>query len=820
MVSANALSVLKKRYFVKDEQGELLERTPEDLWNRVSSAVAEPDRAYGGVEAYQAAQKKFFRLTLSGDFTPNSPAIANAGARTGQCSACFVLPVPDDLAGIFETAKHTALIHQTGGGTGFSFSRLRPKDDVVKSTGGTSSGPLTFMDVINAATESIKQGGMRRGANMGILRIDHPDILDFIEYKDDLTKLTNFNISVALTDAFLAAYKAGQTYGLVNPRTGLEVGRLDAQTVMRKIVAHAWKTGEPGLCFIDRMNRYCPIPWMGQYEATNPCGEQPLIPYESCNLGSIALDKFVKAGPKGPMVDWDRLAGVIHDSVHFLDNIVSINRFPLQELKDMSDATRKIGLGVMGYARMLILLGIGYGSEESLSLARQLASFLDYHSKVASIELAKARGAFPARKGHEDEFNAFFGRVMAERQAAPGRHPGCDFLALVPLQAEFGIRNSNTTTIAPTGTISIIADSTGGIEPIFALAFKRWQADMHMVDAEPTFEAFLAKRGFDAERLVQLLRQVDENHGTLTGLDVSPYSSHEQSVIEAARPIFIVAHDVSPKQHIYTQAAWQAFNDSAISKTVNFDESATEADVEEVYQLAMELGCKGVTVYRNNSRKNQPLSVSQKPAPAEAHPTPAAPANLEPRARGDELYGFTREIATGDGNLYLTLNYDARGLREVFGNLGRSGGTLHSLTEAIGRLASLALQYNVPSEEVARSLVGIRGPEPVGFGPRQVLSIPDAIGKAIAGAPRSLNGELPMASSAMPNASPAEAIADEASNHGAYAKQPAPVASAEAARLEAVAVYGKSPDCLECGSRLEFGEGCMKCHSCGWSKCS
>jgi ribonucleoside-diphosphate reductase alpha chain len=810
MITANAQSVLEKRYYLKDDSGVLIEKTPEDLWGRVSRAVAEPERVYSA-EAYDLAQANFYGILLAGDFTPNSPAIANAGARTGQCSACFVLPLEDDLGGIFDTVKHTALIHQTGGGTGFSLSRLRPKDDFVRSTGGKSSGPLTFADVLNAATESIKQGGMRRGANMGMLRIDHPDILDFIEYKDDLTKLTNFNISVAVTQAFLDAYDAGTSYDLINPRTGAVTGSLDARTVMKNIVHHAWKTGEPGLAFIDRMNEYCPVPWMGQYEATNPCGEQPLLPYESCNLGSIDLAKFVVETPTGPALDWNRLAWAIHVGTHFLDNIVSINQFPIPELKRMSDLTRKIGLGVMGWARLLLLLGIGYGSDESLSLARQVASFLDYHSKLASIELAKWRGSFPARAGHEDEFNAFFDRICAERQAKPDRHPSCDYISLAELQRQYGIRNSNTTTEAPTGTISIIAGTTGGIEPIFALAFKRWQADMHMLDSEPTFEAFLAKRGFDAERLVELLRQVDENHGTLTGLDVTPYSAHEQSIIDAARPIFTVAHDVTPRQHIETQAAWQDFNDSAISKTVNFDESATEDDVEEVYKLAILRGCKGVTVYRNNSRKHQPLSVSEKPAADLAAPEVAAAIAraadrilaTEPRERRTDLYGYTREVKTGEGNLYLTLNYDEQGLREVFGNLGRSGGTLHSLTEAIGRLASLALQFNVPRDEVARALVGIRGPEPVGFGPRQILSIPDAIGKAIASAPRSLNGELPTMEA------PREAIA----------KQPVPVA-AEAKRLEAVAVYGKSPDCPECSSRLDFGEGCMTCHSCGYSKCS
>lgn len=814
MLSKNAITVLEKRYLLKDQQGKLAE-TPEGLFNRVAHALAEPDRLYGGSDAdVEATAKKFYDLTYNLDFLPNSPTLANAGTRTGQLSACFVLPVPDDLAGIFESIKNAALIHQTGGGTGFSFSRLRPKNDIVQSTKGVSSGPVSFMDVFNAATESIKQGGMRRGANMGILRVDHPDIMDFVQHKEDLSKLTNFNISVAVTDAFMKAVEAGTPYDLHNPRSGKIDGQADARQVFKDIVMRAWSTGEPGIVFIDRMNEYCPVPWMGKYEATNPCGEQPLIPYESCNLGSINLERFVIDSPAGPAIDWDRLRTVIHASTHLLDNVIDANKYPIPEIRDVTHATRKIGLGVMGFARMLYRLGVGYGSPDSLRIAEELMSFIDYESKVMSVELAKTRGAFPGRIGHEEESNDIFRRMFAEREARPGRHPQANFAALLPEVERYGLRNSTTTTVAPTGTLSILADTSGGCEPVFALAFKRWQADTHMVDVDSTFLDYAKANGFYSD---ELMEAIDRHHGSLEGLNGF-------NVPADAVRIFKTAHDISPEEHVRIQAAFQHYNDSATSKTINFSESATVDDVEKAYRLAYETGCKGITVYRNNSRQFQPLSVSKAPvteAGAAAQPRDGAhglPAAVAPapvsattpgrtRPRPEDLYGFTRTTATGDGKLYTTVNYDEHGIREVVTNIGRSGGTLFSLSEAIGRLISLSLQYNIPVDEISRSLIGIRGANPYGFGQNQVLSIPDAIGKVLKDSPRVLGQVL----SSQPVVSPALAMA---------APMSAPVKqSSDRFGPDAVRIYGESPECPECGNGLEFGEGCVTCRSCGYSKC-
>ncbi|MEB3285422.1 MAG: vitamin B12-dependent ribonucleotide reductase [Candidatus Sericytochromatia bacterium] len=802
MLSKNAVTVLEKRYLLKDEQGKLAE-SPEGLFRRVARALAEPDRLYGATEEQVAkTAQTFFELTHGLDFLPNSPTLANAGTRTGQLSACFVLPVPDDLGGIFESIKHAALIHQTGGGTGFSFSRLRPKNDLVQSTKGVSSGPVSFMDVFNAATESIKQGGMRRGANMGILRVDHPDILDFVAHKEDLTKLTNFNISVAVTDAFMNAVAAGTEYDLYNPRTGEVVSRLDARSVFKQVVQRAWSTGEPGVVFIDRMNEYCPVPWIGKYEATNPCGEQPLIPFESCNLGSVNLEQFVAESPTGPVVDWARLRQVVHAATHLLDNVIDANRYPIPEIRDVTHATRKIGLGVMGYARMLFKLGVGYGSPESLQLAEHLMSFIDFESKVKSVELAKTRGAFPARAGHEAESNAIFERMFAERAARPGRHPEARYQELWTEVAKHGLRNSTTTTVAPTGTLSIIADTSGGCEPVFALAFKRWQADTHMVDVDGVFLEYAKAKGFYTP---ELMEAIDVNHGSLIGLAGHPLP-------DVALNIFKTAHDITPEEHVRTQAAFQHYNDSATSKTINFPEQATVEDVETAYLLAYQTGCKGITVYRNNSRQFQPLSVSSAPAAPAVAPEAAGDTSTEgvalvlgkARPRPEDLYGFTRTTQTGDGKLYTTVNYDEYGIREVVTNIGRSGGTLFSLSEAIGRLISLSLQHNVPVDEISRSLIGIRGANPYGFGASQILSIPDAIGKVLKDSPRKLGQVL----AAQPSTLQVAASVAAGSR-----------SSVERYGPDAVHIFGESPECPECGSGLEFGEGCVTCRGCGYSRC-
>ena len=616
MLSPNAITVLEKRYLRKDDMGKLAE-TPEGLFRRVALALAEADRAYGATEAeVEATAEQFFALTYNLDFLPNSPTLANAGTPLGQLSACFVLPVPDDLAGIFETIKRAALIHQTGGGTGFAFSGLRPKNDLVNSTKGVSSGPVSFMRVFNAATESIKQGGMRRGANMGILRVDHPDILEFIDLKADLEEMKNFNVSVALTDAFMAAVEAGTTYPLVNPRTGAITGTLDARDVFQRIVERAWATGEPGGVFIDRMNRFCPVPWLGEYGATNPCGEMPLIPYESCNLGSINLENFV-IDRSVPAIDWDRLRLVVHVAMHLLDNVIDANKFPLAELKAMSDATRKIGLGVMGFGRMLFKLGVAYGSEESFLHAEKLMSFIDYESKLASVKLAMARGQFPARNGREAESNALYRRWCMERETEEHRHQDCDYTLLADLIEKHGLRNSTTTTVAPTGTLSLIASTSGGCEPVFALAFKRYQADTHMVDADPVFADALRGAGFPDEAIASVFKGIDDHHGSLRaflaaadGVEVPGIAPALWAKLAELEAVYVGAHDITPAEHVLIQAAFQKYTDASLSKTINFPASATVEDAMAAYRLAWETGCKGITIYRDGARENQPLSTS------------------------------------------------------------------------------------------------------------------------------------------------------------------------------------------------------------------
>ncbi|MEB3298083.1 MAG: vitamin B12-dependent ribonucleotide reductase [Candidatus Sericytochromatia bacterium] len=801
MLSKNALTVLEKRYLRKDEKGEIAE-TPLEMFARVASTLAEVDRSYGADEVeVRTSTERFLRVLTTLSFLPNSPTLANAGTRTGQLSACFVLPVPDDLGGIFESIRDAALIHQTGGGTGFSFSRLRPAGDIVGSTKGVSSGPVSFMDVFNAATESIKQGGMRRGANMGILRVDHPDIEVFINHKEDLSKLTNFNISVAATDKFMQAVEAGTSYDLVNPRTGAVTGQRDARTIFRTIVERAHSTGEPGLIFIDRINAEHPTPWLGDIESTNPCGEQPLLPYESCNLGSINLERMLtRAADGAPVVDWDLLRETIHIATHMLDNVIDANRYPIDSIRDMTKTTRKIGLGVMGFARMLCELEVGYHTEEGRRLAEQVMSFIDYESKVASIELARKRGPFPGfRKDNR------YALLWQQRQAQVDRHPEADYASLIPLMEQYGIRNACTTTVAPTGTLSIIADTSGGVEPLFALAFRRFQADTHMVDVDQPFRVVAEREGFASEAFFEAL---EANHGSLLGLE-------DFSVPEWVREVYVTAHDIRPEDHVLIQAAFQRYNDSATSKTINFSEQASVEDVQTAYALAYRTGCKGITVYRNNSRAFQPLSVPKKEEKVADQSLqaiePQAPmgvARPSARRRAEDLYGFTRCTATGDGKLYTTINYDEQGIREVFTVVGRSGGTLFSLSEALGRMVSLSLQHGVPVEDIATSLIGIRGANPVGFGRNQVLSIPDALGKVLREAPRSLGPIL----AGMP-AAVTETVDVTVS--------PVRVSASEAeARMQATLVYGKSPDCPDCGASLEFGEGCATCRSCGYSKCS
>jgi ribonucleoside-diphosphate reductase alpha chain len=815
-LSANALTVLERRYLVKDEQGKPVER-PQDLFWRVARTIAAPDRTYGASDrAVGSLAETFFELMATRVWMPNSPTLMNAGRPLGQLSACFVLPVEDALSngrsGIYDTLRAMALVHQSGGGTGFSFSRLRPKNDVVRSTMGVASGPVSFMKLYDASTDVVKQGGTRRGANMGILRVDHPDILDFIHCKDDLTQVTNFNISVAVTDAFMLALEAGKSFDLIHPRTGKVVGQLDARDVFKTIVHGAWKTGEPGVFYIDRANHYNPVPHLGSYEATNPCGEQPLLPYDVCNLGSINVGLFVKDGD----VDWDGLRTAVHLCTHFLDNVIDANKYPLEEIDELAKRIRRIGLGIMGWADLLVRLGIPYNSDAGVALGRKLMQFVDEESKIASEKLAEQRGPF-----------AEWDRSIWGPDATCARNAGGERIR--PMRK---LRNCNLTTVAPTGTISIIAGCSSGIEPLFAVAFMRNQAGVLMPDVNEDFVAIAKREGWYSETLMQQIAAAGHIH-----FDAVP---------KKWQRVFVTAHDVTPEWHIQMQAAFQEFTDSAISKTCNFANDASEEYVEQIYRYAYQLGCKGVTVYRDGARENQVLSTGStakkvqesatgvgagagagKDALAEAlgriaeletelhltkerlHDVEAE--NLQRRAkrsRPDLLKGSTRRIESPLGTMYVTITEDDKGQPfEVFMTLGKAGGALMADVEAIGRLISLALRSGVPLPEIYRQLRGISSDRAVGLGPNKVMSVPDAIGIAIEKWMQEKQGVQQ----------------DLLDNTRSSAPAPTEVVRGVAGDAALRAARGPDQDfigaCPDCGSQLAFIEGCAKCHVCGFSEC-
>jgi len=734
-LSPNALKVLERRYLRKGEKGELLE-TPEQMFQRVARAIAQAERLYNPAAPLEEWEQTFYDLMTSLEFLPISPTLMNAGKELGQLAACFVLPVGDSMDSIFEAIKNTALIHKSGGGTGFAFSRVRPKNDVVLSTKGVSSGPLSFMSVFDAATETIKQGGTRRGANMGIMRVDHPDILDFICAKQDDDRLNNFNISVAVTDAFMEAVDKDSDYPLVNPRSGEVVKRLSARKVFKSMVTLAWKNGDPGIVFIDRINEHNPTPQLGQIEATNPCGEQPLLPYESCNLGSINLAKVAREGK----VDYERLRTIVHTAVRFLDDVIDVNKYPLPQIADMTRSNRKIGLGVMGFADLLFYLGIPYDSDEALQVAEDLMAFIDDEAATASVELAAERGVFPN----------FEGSVY---DSADGLR----------------VRNATRTTIAPTGTISIIASSSSGIEPLFAVSYVRRKVldDDEMLEVHPYFESIARREGFYSEALMK--RIADE--GTVKNIEEIP---------EKWRRIFVTAHDITPEWHIKLQSAFQRHTDNAVSKTVNFPNHATVEDVEKVYQLAYRSGCKGVTIYRDGSREEQVLNVGQKAKKAK---DPAAGLAVTRPSRPRLLSGETERMETGCGKLFVIMNDDEHGAREVFANMGKAGGCAASNTEALGRLISLALKKGATPAEVVEQLKGIRCHVPYGLGPNAVTSCADAMGKALER--RYVRG---------------------AAGSGVPEPQLSLVEVAQGA-------------CPDCGGVIEHEGGCVVCRACGFSKC-
>ncbi len=720
----NARVVLERRYLKKDEKG-VCER-PEDMIRRVADTIASADAAYGGDTEKTA--EAFYDMMDGLKFMPNSPTLMNAGRDLGQLSACFVLPIEDSMEGIFDTLKNAAMIHKSGGGTGFSFSRIRPAGASVNSTGGVASGPISFMKVFNASTEAVKQGGTRRGANMGILRIDHPDIMDFIKCKSDLSQMTNFNISVGLTEKFMQAVIADKEYNLIDPATNKKTGSLKAKEVYETIVEMAWTSGEPGIVFLDRINKDNPVPAAGEIESTNPCGEQPLLPFESCNLGSINLNVFVKDGE----LDYDGLGETVNHAVHFLDNVIDMNRYPLPIIEETTKSMRKIGLGVMGFADMLYKLGIPYNSEEAVQTAKELMAFIQLSARKASEALGEVRGSFP----------------MFEK-------------SVYKSSGIKAMRNATVTTIAPTGTISIIAGTSSGIEPVFAISYIRnVMDDDKLVEVHPYFEQVAKQHKFYSKELMQIIAQ----RGTLHGIEEIP---------EDVSRVFVTAHDISPKFHIRMQSAFQESTDNAVSKTVNFAKTATKQDVRDAYDLAYKLGLKGVTIYRDGSRQGQVLSVGQKAKKEEIEDDFI----LAPRERPEITKGITQKIKIGCGNLYVTVNYDSQGICEVFTNVGRAGGC-PSQSEATSRLVSMALRSGVDADSIIEQLRGIRCHSTLRQKGLKVLSCPDAIGRVLERVVELRGGET------------------DAHEGGS-----------------------NSAKCPECASLMEHEGGCVVCRSCGYSKC-
>lgn len=597
ILTRNALKVLEKRYLKRDKNGNCIE-TPQDMFRRVADTIASGDLEFGKTsQNVRNLSDRFYNAITHRYFMPNSPTLMNAGRDLGQLAACFVLPIDDSLESIFETIKNTALIHQSGGGTGFSFSRLRPKNSVVRSTMGVSSGPVSFMEVFNAATEAVKQGGTRRGANMGILRVDHPDIIEFINCKSDNNKLNNFNISVAITDKFMEAYLNGKDYDLINPQNNEAVGRMDAGAVFDLIIDSAWKNGEPGIVFIDKMNKDNPTPQIGKIESTNPCGEVPLLPYEACNLGSINLGLMVKEEDGEFVVDWDLLENTVRTAMRFLDNVIVVNNYPLPQISEMVQNNRKIGLGVMGWADMLMQMGIAYNSEEGTSLATDVMSFIDYVSKTESVELAKERGCFNNFKGSVYEDSNYFSKKFAGKTSQKVNDKM--WAQLDKDVQKYGLRNATTTCIAPTGTISMIAGASGGIEPLFGLVFSRLIMDgTELLEVNPVFEKYMKTHGLYTENLMNKIAKC----GSV---------AHIEELPDEVKRIFVTAHDITPYWHVKMQAAFQQFTDNAVSKTVNFIESATREDIKKTYILAYKNNLKGITVYRNNSRQFQPMNLEK-----------------------------------------------------------------------------------------------------------------------------------------------------------------------------------------------------------------
>ncbi len=754
-VSESSKIVLEKRYLKKNEQGAKIEEA-EDMFWRVAQNIAEIEKKYGKTEKeITETAVSFYKMMCNLEFLPNSPTLMNAGRELQQLAACFVLPIKDSMDSIFEAIKQTAIIHKTGGGTGFSFSNLRPSRDPVATTGGVASGPLSFMKVFNSATDVVKQGGTRRGANMGILRVDHPDILEFITAKDDKGALTNFNLSVALTDEFMNALEENRSYSLYNPRNKKVVRKEKAKEIFDLIVEMAWRSGEPGIIFIDRINAGNPTPHLGLIESTNPCGEQPLLPYESCNLGSINLAKMVKTENRKKVIDWEKLEKTVRMGIRFLDDVIDANRYPIEEIEKMSRGNRKIGLGVMGFADLLIQLKIPYDSQEALDNAEKIMKFIKNQATITSEELAVERGEFPN----------FAGSVYD----VPGAKK---------------LRNATLTTIAPTGSISIIAGCSSGIEPLFALSFVREILDGEkLVEIYPELEETISGLGLDTKDIMaQIVKK-----GSLSSIE---------SIPSEVRDVFVISHSIKPKWHVMMQAAFQKYTDNAVSKTVNFPMEASRDDIREAFIGAYKEGCKGITVYRYGSREAQVLNIQNgdENVKQKISTMLSEERKIKPRPRPSVTEGTTEKVTIGCGNLYVTVNSDDINICEVFTQTGKGGGC-PSQSEAVGRLVSLALRADIDPASIIHQLKGIRCVSCTRRQNLKVLSCPDAISRVME---KSLSGKK--------KAEVTEP--DKCCEHDCT-----PQGNGES---DSTLMPFRCP---ECGNAIEVEGRCYSCRTCGYSKC-
>lgn len=760
LLTKNSKIVLSKRYLRKNTDTNRPKESPKDLFLRVAKAVAIIDKNYDASEKeINERIKKFYNIMSKFEFVPNSPTLMNAGRELGQLSACFVIPVEDTMKDIFNAIKTTALIHQSGGGTGFTFNHIRPRNDIVKSTEGRASGPVSFMRVFDSATDTIKQGGKRRGANMGILDVTHPDILEFIDCKKDGKSFQNFNISVAMTSDFIKRAQKNQKYSLINPRTKKVVKRISAQKVFDKICENAWNNGDPGIIFLDQIAKRNPTPHIGKIESTNPCGEQPLLPYESCNLGSINLAKMVITEKNKTKINWDKLKQIVELSVQFLDNVIDANTFPIDQIEKTTKSNRKIGLGVMGWADLLIQLEIPYDSQKAVDLAEKVMKFISDVGHKTSQKLAKERGNFPNYKGS-----------IWDKKKKP-------------------MRNATVTTIAPTGTISIIAGASSGIEPLFSIVLVRKNIldNDTLIDVNPYVEKITKKEKFYSRDLIEQLSKKN-----IEDIDEIP---------KKYKKIFAIAHKISPEWHIKMQAAFQKYTDNAVSKTINFSNHATIDEIKQAYIMANKLKCSGITVYRDGCREEQVLNrpTEQKEKDFEQIPQSV---KIIPRKRPEQIIGTTYKINTGYGNLYVTINEDESGDPfEVFTHIGKAGGFFAAKSEAISRLISLTLRSGIDIKEVIDQLKGIRGPNPIWGEKGMVLSLPDAIGQILEKHISKKEEQLSLD----------------------YLKKTQPekntTINSDGGKRSSLADLGVAPACPDCGQVLEISEGCLKCQFCGYSKC-